>query len=208
MSTLDAVLAVAGHKSTILTVTGALHLLLFAIRRSPDPRVKRADTYVSVALFPVGLLQTLSLCSYIVELLVGGRALVYSPYFQVFEGGWVPGAATAAYGFTMGAAAFSATAQLGRKFPYSVMVGGGLAVVTGGGVWSLASGVGVTGAVVMGGCTLIALLMFMVGYWVTKPYADLYKVLGTYTAFSPVVLLTSLGATMLGIISGMGLVVL
>lgn len=208
MSTLDAVLAVAGHKSTILTVTGLLHLALFAIRRSSDPRAKRADTPVSVALFPVGIMQTVTFAAYVVELLVGGRALVYSPYFQVYGGGWIPGAATAGVGFTMIAAAFSATAQIGRKIPYAVIVGGGLAVLTGGGIYSLATGVGIGGAVVMGACVLVALIMYMVGYLLTKPYADLIKVFGEYTAFSGVVLLTSLGATMLGIISGMGLVVL
>jgi hypothetical protein len=153
-------------------------------------------------------MQTVTFAAYVVELLVGGRALVYSPYFQVYGGGWVPGAATGLTAFTMGAASFSATSQLGRKMPWSVMAGGGLAVLTGGGVYSLASGVGAGGAAIMGGCVLIALIMFMVGFWLTAPWASLVKSLGNYTAFSPVILLTSLGATMLGIISGMGLVVL
>lgn len=208
MNAIGVVLAVAGHKSTILCLVGGLHLALFATRRSSHPSVKRAETPISAALFPAGILMLVTFFSYVVELLVGGRGMVYSPYFMVFAGGMIPGVATGVSAFTMGAASFSATSQLGRKLPWSVMAGGGLAVLTGGGVYSLATGVGAGGAVIMGGCAVIALIMFMVGYWLTAPWAGLFKTLGEGTAFSPVILLTSLGALLLGIISGMGLVVL
>lgn len=208
MSAVDAILAVAGHKSTILFVTGLLHLALFGVRRSAEPGIKRLETPLSAALFPVGILQTVAFYSYLVELAIGGRGTVFSPYFQVFQGGMVPALATVVTGFTMAAAGFSATSQLGRKLPWSVMAGGGMAAVTGGSIYYVASGAGAGGAVVLGGSALIAIIMFMVGYWLTAPWASLFKSLGNYTAFSPVILLTSLGATMLGLISGMGLVVL
>jgi len=208
MTAIDILLAVAGHTSTMLCIVGGLHLALFATRRSSHPTLKRAETPISAALFPAGILMLVTFLSYVVELLVGGRGMVYSPYFIVFRGGLVPAVATFVSGLTMGTASFSATSQLGRKLPWSVMAGVGLGVLTGGGVYSLASGAGLGGAVVMGGCAALALVLFMVGYWLTDPWKELARTLGDITAFSPAILFTSLGCLTLGIISGMGLVVL
>lgn len=198
------------HYSTIMIITGLLHMALLGVRSARLPEyhfVKRhGENIISGALFPAGIVQFVSAILYLWEVLVTGTrgpALILPPEYAGYA--WP---ATALFAGSMLVGSVSATGQIGRKVPWAVLTGGATAAIGGSGVWALASGVGVGGLPVVGGAGLIALVLFVAMFYITLPGEQVIKTVGNVSAFSPLVLVNSSIMTVLGALTGMGLVIL
>lgn len=202
MAVLDVLHGIAQHISTVMLATGMMHLALFLIRNArleeQHPIKRVGEPAVSIALFPMGIIQLLTMGSYILALVVGDR---------VPTDPWGIGG-TMAYCAAMGLGGFSGFSQLGRKFPWAVFAGTGTAIIGGGALYHFASGSGVATAPALAGSVFLGLVLYVAMFFLTLPWNDAIKTLGTATAFSPVMLGTSLAETVLGLISAMGLVIL
>jgi hypothetical protein len=197
------------HYSTIMIITGLLHMGLLGVRSARLPEYnfvkKHGENIVSGALFPAGILQFIASILYVWEVFTGtrGPALILPPEYAAYG---LP--ATALFAGSMVLGSVSATGQIGRKVPWAVLSGGATAAIGGAGVWSLASGVGLSGAPVYGGAGLIALVLFVAMFFITLPGEAVIKTVGNVSAFSPVVLINSSLMIVLGALTGMGLVIL
>ena len=197
------------HYSTIMIITGLLHMGLLGVRSAKLPDYhfvkKYGENVVSGALFPAGIVQLISSVLYVWEVLTGtrGPALILPPEYAAYAA-----PATALFAGSMVVGGISATGQIGRKVPWAVLSGGSAAALGGAGIWSLASHAGVTGLPVYGGAGLIALVLFVAMFYITLPGEAVIKTVGNVSAFSPVVLINSSIMTVLGALTGMGLVIL
>ena len=197
------------HYSTIMIITGLLHMGLLGVRsaRLPDYHfVKRhGENIVSGVLAPVGIVQSISSMLYIWEVLTGtrGPAVILPPEYAVYG---VP--ATALFAGSMVFGSVSAISQIGRKVPWAVMAGGGSATIVGTSVWAVATQVGLAGLPVVLGSAGLAFFMFIMMFFVTLPGEATIKAVGNTMAFSPLVLVNSTLMGVLGILTGMGLVIL
>ena len=197
------------HYSTIMIITGLLHMGLLGVRSAKLPDyhfVKRhGENIVSGVLFPAGVVQIIASALYIFEVLTGtrGPALILPPEYAAYG---VP--ATALFAGSMLLGGVSATGQIGRKVPWAVLTGGATAALGGAGIWSLANGIGLDGLPVVGGAGLIALVLFVAMFYITLPGEAVIKTVGNVSAFSPVVLINSSIMIVLGALTGMGLVIL
>jgi hypothetical protein len=117
-------------------------------------------------------------------------------------------ALTAAYGGSMALSSLSNIGQIGRKVPWAVFTGLGVAAIGGGSVWHTANGLGLSTLPVLGGAGIIALVLFTSMFFITLPGQELVKTTGDALAFGPVMVTNSGVATILGALSAMGMVVL
>jgi len=199
---LDVLNMVASHISTVMIVTGLLHLTLFGIHQSSLPEYHPAKKYgktaISVALFPVGIVQIYTLASYILAL-AGGNRLPTDPW-------GVTG--TLLYCVVMGVGGFSGFSQIGRKCPWAVMLGGGTAVIGGGALYHFASSQSIATLPALAGSVFIGFVLYVAMFFITLPWSEGVKTLGNVTAFSPFMLGTSVVETLLGTIAAMRLVIL
>ena len=202
MQFLEVLQGIASHISWMMVITGLMHLGLFSVRRIELPEThklkKIGDPALSIGLFPVGLLQMFTLASYLVALVMGQRVPV-DPWGL---------AGTALYTGSMALSGLSAIAQLGQKIPMSVFFCAGTGAITGGSIFHAASGLGLATQGVFAGSILLGLVMYISMFFITKPWEEMIKAIGGATGFSPVMLGNSMLATVLGVISGMGMVVL
>ena len=192
-----------------MVVGGGMSLGLFAIRQAridPQHPVKKiGEPVVSVALFPVGIMQFISFILYLFMLITGERGAVallppeWQPYGTIL---------TAGYGASMLLSGMSNIGQVGRKVPWAVFTGAGVAAIGGGSVWHTASGLGLETLPVLGGAGIIALVLFTSMFFITLPGQETVKAAGDIFAFGPIMVTNSAVATVLGALSAMGMVVL
>ena len=206
---IDTLLGLADHISTWMIAGGGLSLGLFAIRQArleeSHPVKKIGDPAVSLALFPVGIMQMISFVLYLFMMVTGERGVV-----EALPPEWQPYgvALTLGYGGSMALSGMSNIGQIGRKVPWAVFTGLGVAAIGGGSVWHTASGLGLNTLPVVGGAGLIALVLFTSMFFITLPGQELVKTAGDIFAFGPVMVANSGVATVLGALSAMGMVIL
>lgn len=206
---LATLLGLADHISTWMIAGGGLSLALFGIREArldPQHPVKKlGDPIVSVALLPVGVMQFISFILYVFMLVTGERGAV-----ALLPPEWQPYglAMTAGYGGSMLLSSMANIGQIGRKVPWAVFTGLGVAAIGGGSVWHTASGLGLTTLPVLGGAAGIGLVLFVSMFFITLPGQETVKAVGDALAFGPVMVANSSVATVLGLLSAMGMVVL
>ena len=206
---LATLLGLADHISTWMILGGGLSLGLFGIREArldPHHPVKKiGEPVVSVALFPVGIMQFISFVLYVFMLVTGERGAV-----ALLPPEWQPYgvAMTAGYGGSMLLSGMSNIGQIGRKVPWAVFSGLGVAAIGGGSVWHTASGLGLSTLPVLGGAGLIGLVLFVSMFFITLPGQETVKAAGDIFAFGPVMIANSSVATILGALSAMVMVVL
>ena len=203
---LDTIVAWSSHISTILFLTGILHLSLVGVRRAQLPNenpIKRyGETVASVALLPVGIFQFTSFIVYLIAIILGlrGPALL-PPEWSIWT---IP--YTVLQGGSMLVGSMSAIGQAGRKVPWSVMAGGGAAALAGGGVWTSTSFLG--GYTPLALSSFIAIVMFVAMFYLTEPARATIAAVGDVFAYSPFVIGNGALMTILGFISGIGVVIL
>ena len=206
---LATLLGLADHISTWMIAGGGLSLALFGIREArldPQHPVKKlGEPAVSVALFPVGIMQFVSFVLYLFMLITGERGAV-----ALLPPEWQPYgmAMTVGYGGTMLLSSLSSIGQIGRKVPWAVFTGAGVAAIGGGSIWHTASGLGLATLPVLGGAAGIALVLFMSMFFITLPGQETVKAAGDIFAFGPVMVTNSSITTVLGLLSAMGMVIL
>lgn len=207
---LDTLLGWSSHISTIMLITGMLHLGLIGIRAAAlpadHPIKKWGETGVSTALFPMGVLQIVSLALYVWTLGTGVRdaSLWYLPPPYNLSG--LIGSAL--YGGSMAAGGVSAVSQIGRKVPWAVLSGGAVGAIGAGSVWAVANGAQIDLTLALAGSGLIGFILFLSMFFVTLPGEATLKAVGNAAAYSAPTLINGALMSILGVISGMGLVVL
>lgn len=209
MSTLDLLLGMANHISTWMILGGGLSLGLYGIREARltehHPIKKIAEPAVSVALFPVGIMQIISLALYIFLIITGERGIanILPPELQQYGA-----IATVGYAASMGLSGTGNIGQIGRKVPWAVLGGGGVAVIGAGSIWHTASGLGLGTLPVLGGAAFIGIILFVAMFFITLPGQETVEVVGNAMAFGPVMVGNSVTAAVLGVFSAIGMVVL
>ena len=185
-----------------MIVTGITHLTLFAIKQAPleahHPVKKLGEPITSIALFPIGLIQLFTLFSYWASLYMGNRVPT-DPWGVL---------GTVFYSTTMLGGGFSAFSQIGRKVPWAVFMGAGTAIIGGGAIYHAASGANLSTAPVLAGSAFIGIVLYVAMFFITLPWATALNKLGNITANSTVVMITAVLSSVLGVLSGIGLVVL
>lgn len=199
------------HLSWALFLIGLGHLGLLAIRKAELPENHALKTWggtiLSWGLFGGGIAQWGITAFYLKDIFFGERGVVFSPYYA-FENSWLPALITLFYGVTMAIGGFSAIGQVGRKLPAATLVGIGTGGLIGASVFHTTSGVGLATMPAVGIGVIFAIVMYGVAYIFTAPFEGLLKNGGEYCAYSPVMVITGAIMTILGAISGVGLVVL
>ena len=205
---LDTLLGWSSHISTIMLITGSLHLALIGVRAAKLPAdnpIKRwGENGISAALFPMGILQFVSFALYLWTILVGARGPAslppeYAQYSLIY---------TILTGGSMVTGSLSAIGQIGRKVPWAVLTGGAVGAVGAGSVWTVANGTNLATLPVLGGSALIGLILFVSMFFITLPGQEVVKTTGDFFAFSPITLANGTLMSLLGALSAMGLVVL
>jgi hypothetical protein len=203
---LDTVIAWRSHISTILFITGALHLALVGIRKanvaSNHPIVKYGEPAVSVALFPVGVIQFISFFVYLIAIIFGLRGPAALP--PEWAGWSIP--YTVLQGGSMVVGSASAIGQAGRKVPWAVLAGGGIGVVGAGSVWTATNFLGGYAPIALTG--FIGIILFVAMFYLTLPAQETIMAAGDAFAFSPVTIINGALMSILGFISGIGVVIL
>lgn len=206
---IETLLGLADHISTWMIAGGGLSLGLFAIRQARLPEThpvkKIGDPAVSVALFPVGIMQMISFVLYLFMMVTGERGVV-----EALPPEWQPYgvALTGIYGGSMALSGMSNIGQIGRKVPWAVFTGLGVAAVGGGSVLHTANSLGLSTLPILGGAGVIALVLFVSMFFITLPGQETVKTAGDFFAFGPILVANSSVATILGALSAMGMVIL
>ena len=190
------------HISTMLVLTGVLQLSLVALRKVPLPAthpLKRlASPGVSIALFPIGLLDYYVMVAYLLSVAVTPRT-VTAPWGL---------AGTAVYAAALGVGGFTASSQVGRKLPTSVLIAGAGALAGGGALAEAVLHNGLGAWLAMGAGGFIGLVVYVSLFFTVLPWEATLKTIGGVTAFSPVSTGVAVLETLLGVASGIGMVML
>jgi len=190
------------HISTMLVLTGVLQLALVALRKAQLPAThplkKLAAPGISIAFFPIGLIDYYVMAAYLLSVAVTPRT-VTDPWGL---------AGTAAYAAMLGVGGFTASSQVGRKLPTSVLIAGAGALAGGGALYEavLRNGLGAWLALGSGG--FIGLVVYISLFFTVLPWEHTLKAIGGVTAFSPVSTGVAVLETLLGVASGIGMVIL
>lgn len=202
MGVVDALNAVAGHISSVMLITGFMQLAVVSIRKwkllETHPIKKYGDPALSVALLPMGTIQLYTMLAYILALLLGDRVPL-DLWGQL---------GTLAYIAAMGVGGFSSVSQVGRKVPWAVLIGLGTASIGGGSIYQWATGLGFVSNWVLAGSVLAGLGLYVSAFLMAQPWSELIEKMGNASAYSPPMIANSLALIILGVISGMGVVVL
>ena len=205
---LDTLVAWSNHISTILFTTGVLHLALVGIRKATLPPEHPLQKYganaVSVALFPGGVLQFISFAVYLVALILGLRGPAALP--PEWSRWTIPFTIVQAASMVIGSA--SAIGQAGRKMPWAVLAGGGIGVIGAGSVWTAASPVLSGGYTTLALSGFIGIILFVAMFYLTLPAQETIKASGDIFAFSPITIANGALMSILGFVSGIGVVIL
>jgi len=196
------ILASRNHISTMLVLTGLLQVSQVALRKAkldPTNPLKRfASPGVSIALLPIGLLDFYVMAAYLLSVAVTPRTVTV-PWGL---------AGTALYAGMLGAGGFTASSQLGRKLPTSVLIAGGAAVAGGGALFEAVLRNGLGAWIAMGAGGFIGLVVYVTLFFTVLPWEAAMRALGKVVAFSPIMSAVAVLETLLGVASGIGMVVL
>jgi len=195
------ILASRNHISTMLVLTGVLQLSQVALRKvqlAPTNPVKRVVAPgVSVALFPVGLLDYYVMAAYLLSIALTPRTVSSLGL-----------AGTAAYAAVLGVGGFTASSQIGRKLPTSVLVAGAGALAGGGALYEAVLRNGLGAWIAMGSGGFIGFVVYVALFCTVLPWESAMKTLGKAAAFSPFSTAVAVVETLLGVASGIGMVIL
>jgi hypothetical protein len=190
-----------------MIISGALHLALVGVRRNTLPAEHPVNKYgenaISAVLFPVGVLQFISFIVYLIMILFGVRGPAalppeyaqYSTLYTVLQGG------------SMVVGGMSGIGQAGRKFPWAVLAGGGVAALGAGSVWTAATPV-FDGYIPLALSSGIGIILFLSMFYLSLPAQETIKAAGDAFAFSPLTIGNGALQSVLGLISALGVVVL
>jgi hypothetical protein len=203
---LDTLINWSSHISTIIFVTGLLHLSLVGVRKaqlpSDHPIKKYGETGLSVALFPMGIFQFISFIVYLIAIIFGVRGPALMP--PEWASWTIP--YTVLQGGSMVVGSASAIGQAGRKVPWAVLAGGGVGAIGAGSVWTASNFLGGYAPLALSG--FIGLILFVAMFYLTLPAQETIMAAGDIFAYSPVAIGNGALMTILGFISGIGVVVL
>jgi hypothetical protein len=195
------IVASRNHISTMLVLTGILQLSQVALRKAKlpatHPAKRIAAPAVSVALFPVGLLDFYVMAAYLLSIALTPRTVSSLGL-----------AGTAAYAAVLGVGGFTASSQVGRKLPTSVLVAGAGALAGGGALYEAVLHNGLGAWIAMGAGGFIGLVVYVALFFTVLPWESAMKTLGKAAAFSPFSTAMAVAETLLGVASGIGMVIL
>jgi hypothetical protein len=113
---------------------------------------------------------------------------------------------TVLQGGSMVVGSASAIGQAGRKVPWAVLAGGGVGAIGAGSVWTASNFLGGYAPLALSG--FIGLILFVAMFYLTLPAQETIMAAGDIFAYSPVAIGNGALMTILGFISGIGVVVL
>lgn len=189
-----------GAHLSLTTLVGSLGALaLVGLRKSrlpADHPLKRlAQPALTTGLFPIGIIQLMTAVAYAWALLQGERPV---DAFGV----------NLAFLLLGGVSGFNNFAQIGRKIPWAPLFGGGIAALTGAGIYFVATPFNAGTVPVVGASVAIALLLWYSMTLVLLPIQETVQALGNVSAFSPVMVGMQVPAAALAVLAVMGVVVL
>ena len=101
----------------------------------------------------------------------------------------------------------SGIGQAGRKFPWAVLAGGGVAALGAGSVWTAASPI-FDGYIPLALSSGIGIILFLSMFYLTLPAQETIKAAGDAFAFSPLTIGNGALMSVLGLVSALGVVIL